>query len=103
MLVEMGFGSWATDSALPVIGDNAAAIALCMKDILTLGNRFYTKDLHYSKDQYDRGIICPRKIPTDDNIADGFTKSLPTCKHELFTPQLCGYSDIPATPPVVRG
>jgi hypothetical protein len=103
MLVEMGFGSWAVATALPVIGDNAAAIALCKKDILTLGNRFYTKDLHYSKDQYDRGIICPRKIPTDDNISDGFTKSLPACKHELFTPQLCGYEDIPATPPAERG
>jgi hypothetical protein len=103
MLTEMGFGRWAVDSPTPIMGDNAAAIALCKNDILTIGNRFYTKDLHYSKDQYDRGIICPRKIHTDLNISDGMTKALPTDKHELFTPQLCGYADIPKTPLAERG
>ena len=97
VLTDMGFQRF-VNMPSPILGDNTAAIALARNEILTLGNRFYTKDLHYAKEVYKGGICCPRKVDTKDNISDGMTKSLPVSTFLLHVDMMTGYAELPPIP-----
>ena len=103
MLTEMGFGHWVTEPTV-LLGDNDAATTLANEDIVSLGNRFYTKDIHYGKEQTSLGNVAPRRVPTDDNLADGQTKCLGGPKIASHVPQIKGLTKegIPPAPPALR-
>jgi hypothetical protein len=103
LLTEMGFGSWIKEPTV-LLGDNDAATTLAHEDIVSLGNRFYTKDIHYSKEQIKNGNIDARRVPTDDNLADGCTKCLDGTVTAVHVPRIKALipSGIPPAPPARR-
>jgi hypothetical protein len=82
-----------------VLGDNNAAITLARNPILTVGNRFYTPDLHYSKERHEQGDQCYRKVPSEDNISDSLTKCTTTAIFERHVHMILGYELQPDIPP----
>jgi hypothetical protein len=103
MLLEMGFGSWISGPTV-LLGDNDAATTLAHEDIVSLGNRFYTKDIHYTKEQVKNGIIDPRRVGTKDNLADGCTKCLDGQTVGEHVPRIKALipNGIPPAPPARR-
>lgn len=88
---------------IPVLGDNNAAISLAKNDILTAGNRFYTPDLHFCKEMHEQGLMCYRKVKSEDNISDSMTKMVTTQIHQRHVLMINGYEQqppIPGPPPV---
>jgi len=102
-IAEMGFDDWIKDPTV-LLGDNDAATKLAREDIVSLGNRFYSKDIHYGKEQQTLGNIDARRVPTDDNLADTCTKCLPGPKIAHLVPTMKGLTEqgIPPAPPAPR-
>ena len=98
LLTEMGFEQFC-DEPVPTIGDNIQCVTLCHENKVTSGNKFYTLDLHYSKEMYIGGIICPRWIGTDENWADIMTKAVCGAKTKTLRPKFTGYGDKPLEDP----
>ena len=98
LIRDLGFPQWVA-AATPVLGDNNAAITLARNPILTVGNRFYTPDLHYSKERHEQGDQCYRKVPSEDNISDSLTKCTTTAIFERHVHMILGYELQPDIPP----
>ena len=98
LIRDLGFPQWVA-AATPVLGDNNAAITLARNPILTVGNRFYTPDLHYSKERHEQGDQCYRKVPSEDNISDSLTKCTTTAIFERHVHMIMGYERQPDIPP----
>lgn len=79
--------------AAPTItyGDNRAANLLCEEDIVTCGNQFMQVPYHFNKEAVQAGIVEMRYIPTAENLADLFTKSVPRQTLEHLLPTLLGH------------
>ena len=102
LLGDIGLKSWVS-MPIPVLGDNNAAISLAKNDILTAGNRFYTPDLHFCKEMHEQGLMCYRKVKSEDNISDSMTKMVTTQIHQRHVLMINGYEQqppIPGPPPV---
>jgi hypothetical protein len=101
LLEEMGLGHWCQNPSI-VMGDNDNATALSQEDIVTIANRFYHKDLHYSKEQFEAGTCCTRRIDGKLNVSDPLTKALDTVTHDRLTAMQTGYAPLPPLPPKPR-
>ena len=75
ILQDMGFGSWVAEPTV-VYGDNDAATNLGREHMVTPGNRWFARDLFFSREQFKLKTIDPRRVGTDDNLADPMTKPL---------------------------
>ena len=95
LLEEMGLGSWVSGPTR-IYGDNDAATQLAREDILTIANRYYAKESHFSKKAFQHGITNPVRVPGTENLADGLTKALPIAANDKLNPMLKGY--VPITP-----
>jgi hypothetical protein len=98
LLTEMGFEQFC-DEPVPTIGDNIQYVTLCHENKVTFGNKVYTLDLHYSKEMYVGGIICPRWIGTDENWVDIMAKAVCGAKTKTLRPKFTGYGDKPLEDP----
>jgi hypothetical protein len=65
-----------TNAPTPTLGDNNAAVNLARENLLTVQNRFYSRLCHYAKEAYEQRRTKPLYTPTDDNLADWFTKAV---------------------------
>jgi hypothetical protein len=106
LLIEMDFGDWVSGPTR-VYGDNDAATQLAREDILTIQNRYYAKDAHFSKKAFQHGLTNPVRVPGTENLADGLTKALPRAAIDKLTPMLKGYKAIsaasaPSGEPVIK-
>ena len=97
LLGDIGLKSWVS-MPIPVLGDNNAAISLAKNDILTAGNRFYTPDLHYNKEMHEQGLMCYRKVKSEDNISDSMPKMVTTQIHQRHVLMINGYEHQPPIP-----
>jgi len=97
LLCEMGLGEWAKDASI-VLGDNDNATRLAREDIVTIANRFYHKDLHYSKEQFEASTVCTRRIDGASNPSDGGTKALDRITFERHIGWVKGYAALPPDP-----
>ena len=107
LLIEMDFGDWVSGPT-KVYGDNDAATQLAREDILTIQNRYYAKDAHFSKKAFQHGLTNPVRVPGTENLADGLTKALPRAAIDKLTPMLKGYKAIsaasaPSGEPIIKG
>ena len=59
---------------------------------VTVRNKFYLLDYHYSKDMYEEGHVHFRWVPGENNLVDIMTKSLTPVLLETFHTMVCGYS-----------
>ena len=84
LLEEMGLQAWCNKSTY-LYGDNDAATMFARDDFITKANRYYRKDAHFAKTSYKLNITNPVQVRSEDNLADGFTKSLkPPLFNKLF-------------------
>ena len=93
LIIEMGFEDWVKEPT-KVYGDNDAATQLAREGKLTIENRYYVKEAHFSKQAFQHGIINPVRVPGTENLADGLTKALPRDACEKLNPMLKGYVPI---------
>ncbi|KAD4180297.1 hypothetical protein E3N88_28888 [Mikania micrantha] len=65
--------------------DNEGAIAQIKEPRAHQKTRHIERRFNYIRDEVEKGKICIRKVHTDQNIADPFTKLLQRTKHESHT------------------
>ena len=70
--------------------DNTAANLLAEEDIVTMGNQFIRTPYHYTKECVADKIVQVKHIPTADNLADIFTKSVSRQVLERLLPYVTG-------------
>nr|GEY08244.1 putative retrotransposon protein [Tanacetum cinerariifolium] len=65
--------------------DNTGAIAIANESVITKGARHFRAKVHYLREVIEYGDIKLKKVHTDDNLADPFTKALAFPKHYEHT------------------
>lgn len=88
LLREMGLP---ITEATVTYADNTAANLLSEEDIITMGNQFIRTPYHFTKECVADKIVEVKHIPTEDNLADIFTKSVSRQVLERLLPYVTGY------------
>ena len=89
LLTEIGCEHY-VDKPIDLYGDNKAALQLTMKDFITTGNQYIYQPYHWIKELCKEGYINPLYKHTLANIADLFTKAVPSQYIARLVPQLVG-------------
>ena len=97
LLKEMGFGDCVTAPS-PILGDNDQTTRWSIERMVTTGNKCIRTDYHWVKECVQLGDICPRRVSTENNISDIFTKPLAGQPFMRLRDVLIGRSSLPALP-----
>nr|GFB24461.1 retrotransposon protein, putative, Ty1-copia subclass [Tanacetum cinerariifolium] len=73
------------EEAISMYSDNTGAIAIANESGITKGARHFRAKVHYLREVIEFGDIKLKKVHTDDNLADPFTKALAFPKHSEHT------------------
>ena len=73
---------------IPINCDNNGAIALAKNSEFHKRVRHIDIIYHYVRQEIEKGYITTPYIPSDQNLADGFTKPLNSDKHQEFVRSL---------------
>ena len=68
--------------------DNQSAITLTRDAQFHARSKHFDVQNHFVREKVENGIVDIIYVPTDDNIADVFTKALPKPKHQKFRENL---------------
>lgn len=68
--------------------DNVSAIKLALNPVFHEKTKHFELDVNFIRDKITKGLIKVVKIDSDPQIADLFTKSLNSYKHNHFSDQL---------------
>jgi len=68
--------------------DNQSAITLTRDTQFHARSKHFDVQNHFVREKVENGVIDIIYIPTDNNIADVFTKALPKAKHRKFRENL---------------
>ena len=97
----MDFDPSVTMDATPMLGDNRQALKWSREDYITPGNRYYARDLRYSKRRVEDGTCDTRYIAGEDNLVDIGTKSVKVATFKHLVPHVTGYGGL--LPPLPEG
>ena len=97
LLKEMGFGD-CVSAPSPILGDNDQTTRWSIERMVTTGNKCIRTDYHWVKECVQLGDICPRRVSTENNISDIFTKPLAGLPFMRLRDVLIGRSSLPALP-----
>jgi len=89
---EMGLDHVFCPKPVPLYGDNDIATALAREERLTVGNRYYRKDSHYSKQAFLNKHTNPLGVAGIYNPSDGMTKAIPEALCARHTPVATGHT-----------
>ncbi|XP_057793186.1 secreted RxLR effector protein 161-like [Salvia miltiorrhiza] len=70
-----------TNCAIPLYYDNTGAVAQANEPRPTNRNKHIPRRYHLIREIIERGDVKLERVPTDDNLADHFTKPLCIAKH----------------------
>jgi hypothetical protein len=75
--------------------DNQQTVGILNKELPRLSSKLRHVDIHqlWLRQEVDEGRVCVKWTPSQDMIADGFTKPLSKQKHQIFISQL-GMTDM---------
>ena len=73
-------------------------MAWSIERMVTTGNKCIRTDYHWVKECVQLGDICPRRVSTENNISDIFTKPLAGLPFMRLRDVLIGRSSLPALP-----
>ncbi|GKA77691.1 hypothetical protein Tco_0784228 [Tanacetum coccineum] len=78
-----GLGDVMSSNKRPVemICDNKPALAIVSDPGILKGARHFQRKYHYIREVIQEGEIVLKKVHTDDNVADPFTKPMSFNKH----------------------
>ncbi|KAI0999084.1 hypothetical protein K3495_g9112 [Podosphaera aphanis] len=74
--------------SVKLFGDNQSSLALAENPEFHQRTKHIAIKHHYIREQVQNGFIDLWFVPTEDMVADGLTKPLPTVKHQQFVEQL---------------
>lgn len=75
---------------VPIFVDNAGVVSLVFNPVDHQANKHIKLSCHYARELTERKTIIPVKVASEENLADLFTKALPTATHlKLATRLLC--------------
>jgi len=97
ILIEIGYPL--EKGPTPTLGDNDNATLYSREDLISPGNKFIIQDYHYAKECVERGVTCPRRVDTKDNISDILTKSVTRPIITRLRPPITGYGGLLDRPP----
>ena len=66
--------------------------------MMTTANKSVRMNYHWVQEAVEDGIVDMRRVDTDDNTADVFTKTLGTDVMTRLRPALTGYGPLPPIP-----
>ncbi|GJU25752.1 putative reverse transcriptase domain-containing protein [Tanacetum coccineum] len=66
---------------MEMLCDNEPALAIAGDTAILKGTRHFQRKYHYIREAIQRGEIVLKKVYTDDNVADPFTKPMSFSKH----------------------
>ena len=72
------------DSAITIYTDSQSALAVVRNPVFHARTKHIEVHYHYVKERLSAGEISLVYVPTQDNLADLFTKALPREKFEAF-------------------
>ena len=101
LLMELDLGEkMGHDYSMPIppLGDNDQATRWTNHGMITAGNKTVRMNYHWVQEAIKDGIVETRRVPTEDNTSDVFTKSLGSDVLRRLLPGLTGYGDIPPIP-----
>ena len=83
---------WMTgiSTTIDLFSDSTGAIALCTNPVGRARHKHVDLADHYARELFEAGIITISFVPTDDMVADIFTKALPEAKFKKFTKIIMG-------------
>jgi hypothetical protein len=113
LCIDFGMGFWfkcqngfktAGDNGRTIlVGDNKAAVALAREHLITMGNRFFDRELHFAKDAFENFLTDPRWDHGTNNPSDLMTKSTSRPIFKSFHLMSKGYGEgLPPIPPRAR-
>ncbi|GJR16523.1 hypothetical protein Tco_0799175 [Tanacetum coccineum] len=73
------------EEPISVYCDNTGAITIANESGITKGARHFRAKVHYLREVIEFGDIKLKKVHTDDNLVDPFTKALAFSKHSEHT------------------
>ncbi|GJU34759.1 putative RNA-directed DNA polymerase [Tanacetum coccineum] len=73
-----------TDLPIEMNYDNNSAIQISANPVLHERSKHFEIDLYFLREKIADGLIKPRKVKSEDNIADLFTKGLTISDHNLL-------------------
>ncbi|GKE89203.1 hypothetical protein Tco_1566678 [Tanacetum coccineum] len=78
-----GLGNVVPSNKIPMemLCDNEPAIAIANDLEILNGARHFQRKYHYIREVIQESEIVLKKVQTDDNVADPFTKPIPFNKH----------------------
>ena len=76
------------ERTLILLSDNQAAISISHNPKFHARTKHIDIELHFLRDHVSEGTMKMEYIPSKDNLADLFTKSLPRPRHELLTSRI---------------
>ena len=76
---------------IDLFSDSTGAIALCVNPVGRARHKHVDLADHYARELYEAGIITISFVPTDEMIADTFTKALPEAKFMMFAKVIMGH------------
>ena len=84
---------WLTGITTPIdmFSDSTGAIALCANPVGRARHKHVDLADHYARELYAAGTITISFVPTDEMIADIFTKALPEAKFKKFAKVIMGH------------
>jgi hypothetical protein len=100
MELDLPGNDW--NKPIVMLGDNDQATRWINHGMVTTANKSIRMNYHWVRECARDGIICPRRVPTIDNLSDVFTKTLKDVDMSRLRPGLTGYGslpDIPDAPP----
>jgi hypothetical protein len=83
---------------IPLLGDNDQATRWTNHGMITAGNKTVRMNFHWVQEAIKDGIVETRRVATEDNTSDVFTKSLGSDVLQRLLPGLTGYGEIPTIP-----
>ena len=98
LLVELELPNHDWSKAVVMLGDNDQATRWATHGMMTTANKSVRMNYHWVQEAVEDGIVDMRRVDTNDNTADVFTKTLGKDVMTRLRPGLTGYGPLPPIP-----
>ena len=98
LLIELDLPMYDWNKPVVMLGDNDQATRWATHGMVTTANKSVRMNYHWVQECIRDGIVDMRRVPTELNTSDVFTKTLGEDSIYNLRPGLTGYGDLPPVP-----
>ena len=98
LLIEIDLPMYDWNKPFVMLGDNDQATRWATHGMVTTANKSVRMNYHWVQECIRDGFIDMRRVPTELNTADVFTKTLGEDSIYNLRPGLTGYGELPPVP-----